>query len=75
MTLTELMPHVKEWNVDEMANFLYANHAQYCREAVEWTTVDHLDDATEIDVWFDDGNFLQLFYDIKGNLTRYEIGD
>lgn len=75
MTLNELMPHVEELNVNEMANFLYGNHVRYCRDTVEWTTVDHLNDVTEIDVWFDDDNFLQIFYDIKGNLTRYEIGD
>lgn len=75
MTLNKLMPHVKEWNVDEMANFLYTNHAQYCRDAVECTTIDHLNDVTEIDVWFDNDNFLQMFYDINGKLTRYEIMD
>ena len=75
MTLNELIPHVKKLNVNEMANFLYGNHVRYSRDTVEWTTVDHLNDATEIDVWFDDDNFLQIFYDIKGNLTRYEIGD
>lgn len=73
MTLSELMPHVKEWNADEMTNFLRINHVQYCRDAVEWTTVDHLNDVTEIDVWLDDDIFLQMFYDIKKNLTRYEI--
>ena len=74
MTLTELMPHVEELHLDAMANFLYANGANYCRDAVDWTTVDHLDDVSEIDVWCEDG-FIQMFYDIKGNLTRYEIGD
>jgi hypothetical protein len=75
MTLNKLMPHVEEWNVNEMTNFLRANHVEYCRDAVEWTTVDYLGDVVEIDAWLDDDIFLQMFYDIEGNLTRYEFGD
>lgn len=73
MTLNALMPHVEKWNANEMTNFLHANHAEYCRDAVEWTTIDHLNDTTEIDVWLDDDAFIRMFYDIKGKLTRYEI--
>ena len=72
MTLSKLMPLVRELQSDDMANFLYANGADYCRDAVEWITIDHPHDVSEIDVWCEDG-FIQMFYDIKGNLTRYEI--
>ena len=74
MTVQKLMPLVQKLQPDDMANFLYANGADYCRDAVEWTTIDHPHDVSEIDVWCEDG-FIQMFYDIKGNLTRYEIGD
>lgn len=74
MTLTKLMPQMKELQLDGMANFLRMNGADYCRDAVEWTTIDHPHDVSEIDVWCEDG-FIQMFYDIKGNLTRYEIED
>ena len=72
MTLSKLMPLVRELQSDDMANFLYANGADYYRDAVEWTTIDHPHDVSEIDVWCEDG-FIQMFYDIKRNLTRYEI--
>lgn len=74
MTLTKLMPQMKELQLDGMANFLYANGADYCRDSVEWATANHPNDVSEIDVWCEDG-FIQMFYDIKGNLTRYKIGD
>ena len=74
MTVQELTPLVKELQSNDMVNFLCANGADYCRDAVEWTTIDHPHDVSEIDVWCEDG-FIQMFYDIKGNLTRYEIED
>ena len=74
MTVQKLMPLVQKLQPDDMANFLYADGADYCCDSVEWTTIDHPHDVSEIDVWCEDG-FVQMFYDIKGKLTRYEIGD
>ena len=74
MTVQELMPLVQKFQSDDMANFLYANGADYCRDFVEWTTIDYPHDVSEIDVWCENG-FIQMFYDIKGSLARYEIGD
>ena len=74
MTVQELIPLVQKLQSDDMANFLRANGADYCRDAVEWTTIDHPHDVSEIDVWCEDG-FIQMFYDVKRNLTRYEIED
>ena len=74
MTVQKLMPLVQKLQPDDMANFLYANSADYCRDSVEWTTTNHPNDVSEIDVWCEDG-FVQMFYDIKGKLTRYEIED
>ena len=74
MTVQELIPLMKELQSNDMANFLCANGADYCRDSVEWTTIDHSHDVSEIDVWCEDG-FIQMFYDIEGKLTRYEIGD
>lgn len=74
MTLAKLIPHVGKLQLNDMANFLRANSADYCLDTVDWTTIDHPYDVDEIDVWCEDG-FIQMFYDVKGNLTRYEIGD
>ena len=74
MTVQELTPLVKELQSNDMVNFLCANGADCCRDSVEWTTTNHPNDVSEIDVWCEDG-FVQMFYDIKGKLTRYEIED
>ena len=74
MTLNKIIPSVKKSKLNEMVDFLFVKGIPYSRELIEWTTTNHPHDNTEIDVWCEDG-FIQIFYDIKGNLIRYEIGD
>ena len=74
MTLNKIMPSVKKFRLNEMTDFLFVKNIPYTRELVEWTTVNHSRDNTEIDIWLDDG-FIQIFYDIDGKLLRYEDGN
>ena len=74
MTLNKIMPSIKKFRLNEMTDFLFAKDVPYSRELVEWTTANYPHDNTEIDIWLDDG-FIQIFYDIDGELLRYEDGN
>ena len=63
--LIEKKNHVK------MVGWLRKNKVEYLSEDVEWYTIGHEADVTELDIWVD-GWFIQAFYDDAGNLTRYE---
>ena len=74
MTLNKIMPSIKKFRLNEMTDFLFVKNIPYTRELVEWTTANYPHDNTEIDIWLDDG-FIQIFYDIDGELLRYEDGN
>ena len=63
---------IEKKNHNEMVDWLRRNNVEYLSENVEWYTIGHEADATELDIWVD-GGFIQAYYDDAGNLTHYEI--
>lgn len=63
---------VKKKNHNEMVDWLRRNNVEYLSESVDWYTIGHEADTTELDIWVD-GGFIQAYYDDAGNLTHYEI--
>ena len=63
---------IEKKNHCKMVGWLRKNKVEYLSEDVEWYTIGHEADATELDIWVD-GWFIQAFYDDAGNLTHYEF--
>jgi len=62
---------IEKKNHSKMVGWLRKNNVEYLSEAVEWYTIGHEADSTELDIWVD-GWFVQAFYDDAGILTHYE---
>ena len=67
----EIKALIEKKNHSKMVGWLRKNNVKYLSEGMEWSTIGHEADSTELDIWVD-GKFIQAFYDDAGNLTHYE---
>lgn len=63
---------IRKKNKYTMIEFLNRINANYTTNSIDWFTPGHENDYYEVDVLDIDGMFYQIFYDLFGNLTRYE---
>lgn len=73
--MKEFVEQLTQYSFKELSDRLHANGYEYMTDVVDVYTIGNEDDFFEIDIWFDNGCFVAMYYKFDGTFRHYETND
>ena len=73
--MKEFVEQLTQYSFKELSDRLRANGYEYMTDVVDVYTTGNEDDFFEIDIWFDNGCFVVMYYKFDGTFRHYETND
>ena len=73
--MKELVEQLSQYSFKQLSNWLHDNGYEYMTDVVDVYTTGNEDDFFEIDIRFDNGCFVTMYYKFDGTFRRYETND
>lgn len=73
--MKEFVEQLTQYSFKELSDRLHANGYEYMTGVVDVYTTGNEDDFFEIDIWFDNGCFVVMYYKFDGTFRHYETND
>ena len=73
--MKELVKQLSQYSFKQLSNWLHDSGYEYMTGVVDVYTTGNEDDFFEIDIWFDNGYFVIMYYKFDGTFRHYETND